>query len=208
MTGLFLRLRALAADERGAYAPELALILLPFSALLLGSFDLGYQMFIRSQLQGALNDVARTATVETPAIGTGTDPLETRIRQAIETRVDELVPDNATYTLTTSNYYQFSSLGRPERLTTDVDGDSRYDPGDCFEDDNGNNVHDATTARTGRGGADDVVAYEVNVQLPRLLPMHGLLGVPANHSLTARTTVRNQPYAQQPRPQVACPTTP
>lgn len=202
MTRRFLHGR-LCADTRGAAITEFGLLLVPLCLVLMGSLDMGFQMYYRSQLQGALNDVARASVVETPAMVAAGSTLDERIDESIRQRVNTLVR-GATYTITKSNYYQFSRIGRPEKLVTDVDGDGAYDTGDCYEDENGNGSYDTSAARTGRGGADDIVIYQVRIVAPRLLPAAGLFGVSPNYDITARTAVRNQPYANQARPPVVC----
>jgi Flp pilus assembly pilin Flp len=198
-------LHRLFREERGAALTEFGLLLLPMCLVLMGGLDMGMQLYYRSQLQGALNDVARAAEVETPQLAAAGSTLDSRIDQAIRDRVGQLVK-NPTYTITKTNYYRFASIGRPERLDYDRDNDGRFDAGDdCWVDEYPNNTFDSSMpGRTGRGGADDVVIYEVNLRANRLLPVMGLFGASAQYDLTARTTVRNQPFAAQARPAVVC----
>ena len=109
-------LRRLADDTRGATLVEFAIVLVPLCILLLGGLDLAYQSYLRSLLQGALNDVARAASVESPTITCGTGTIGARIDCAIQRKVNT-VARNANYTVTTQNFYQFSGVGRSEKLT-------------------------------------------------------------------------------------------
>jgi TadE-like protein len=195
--------RAGVADDRGVSAVEFAILLLPLSICLLGMLDAGYSMYVRSDLQGALNDVARQATVETPGFG-GTGTVAQQIDTALQSRMAKLVT-GGTYTISKSSYYQFNSIGKPEKLITDVDGDGKYDSGDCFQDINHNGTYDTNgTGYTGVGGADDIVVYDVTLTMNRLLPMASLIGLPAQQTVRVKTTVRNQPYANQASPPTVC----
>src|SRR5690606_34947836 len=94
----------------------------------------------------------------------------------------------------------------PEKLMTDINRNGRYDEadGDCFADLNENGEYDVDTGRAGIGGANDVVFYQATLTMPRLVPLHGFLGVPPTYHLSAETAVRNQPYAVQATPPVVC----
>lgn len=193
----------LGRDARGAALTEFGLILVPLSVVLLGTFDLGYQSYVRSVLQGALNDVARTASVETPDFGARTGTVEQRIETALKDKVSVL-GRSGTFDVKISNYYRFSGVGKPERLVTDVNGNGRYDPGDCWLDTNPNGVFDLDSGKSGLGGADDIAFYEVTLRKPRLLPLSGLMGISPNYEFRATTAMRTQPYANQKQPEVKC----
>ena len=195
--------RRLASDESGATIVEFALILVPMLIIILGFMELGYQSYVRSVLQGTLNDVARTATVETPELGDEALPLETRIENYVKERMHPLVAAG-TYDFQIDNYQDFSGVGQPEALVTDVNKNGQYDSGDCWEDTNPNGTFDTDGARAGVGGADDVVVYDVTLSAPHLLPIGGFLGVPDHFNARARTMSKRQPYAQQGQPEVAC----
>lgn len=190
-------------DERGVAAVEFGILLVPMLIALLGLLDVGYHMYVRSVLQGALNDVAREASVETPVFTSEGDTIEEQIDAALQARLDLLV-HGGTFNVTKSSYYQFSRMGRPEKLTTDVDNDGQYDVGDCWRDDNDNGQFDTDSGRTGIGGADDIVMYEATVVTPRIVPIASFINLPANYTITVKTSVRNQPYADQPNPGVEC----
>jgi Flp pilus assembly protein TadG len=83
--------RRLGTDESGATIVEFALILVPMLMVILGFMELGYQSYVRSILQGSLNDVARTATVEDPNLGDAALPIETRIENRVMARMYPLV---------------------------------------------------------------------------------------------------------------------
>lgn len=197
-------IRTFARDERGMAATEFGLLVVPLMIVLLGAFDLGYQSYVRAQLQGVLNDVARTAVVESPDFsGFSGSTTEERIENAIESRVNDIAR-NATYTIEQTNFYEFSGVGNAEKLLTDNNGNGEYDAGDCFEDINRNGSFDTNAGASGQGGADDVVYYEVTLSMPRIVPVTKLIGVPDNYTISARAAVRNQPYDDQAVPPTVC----
>lgn len=191
------------ADESGATIVEFAFVLLPLLILLMGGLDVGYQAYVRSVLQGALYDVSRSGSMEAPNLTCAGDTVEERIDCALRARSD-VVARNATYEIEMSNFFDFSTVGRSEKLVTDYNNNGRYDTGDCFVDLNANRAFDQDAGRTGVGGSDDVVFYQVTLTMPRLLPTPEILSLPENYEITVQTAVRNQPYAQQATPPTVC----
>lgn len=198
-------LKRLAKEETGATIIEFAIILIPLLILLLGGMDLAYQSYVRSVLQGALNDIARGASVETPSITCGTGAIEAKVECMIKEKVNN-VARQGEYDVKIKNFYQFSGVGRSEKLTTDKLTVGVYDPGDCWEDVNNNGTFDEDTSsgRTGVGGADDIAFYEVNLKMPRITGITSFLSGGPNYDITARAAVRNQPYKTQATPPTVC----
>ena len=196
-------LRKLATDTHGATLVEFAFILGPLCVLLLGGLDLGYQSYVRSVLQGSLNDVARSGSMEDPVLSCPSGTVEARIRCSIESKVNAIAR-NATYEIEMENFFEFSGVGRSEKLVTDHNDNGAYDEGDCWEDLNENGAYDTNAGRQGVGRADDVVFYDVTVTMPRLFPVGGLLGLSDEYSITAQTAIRNQPYSRQAVPPTLC----
>ncbi len=198
-------IRRLRSDERGATILEFGILLVPLSVCLLGILDVGYMMYVRSLMQGALNDVSRQATVEKPVFSSQGSTVDAKINAAIKARMGKLVKAG-TYDITKTSYYKLSGVGKAEKMTKDANGNGKVDKNDCWEDVNKNNTFDtsATAGTTGYGGADDAVLYTVNVKQDRITPMAGLIGMPAKYSISVKTLVRNQPFADQPKPPEAC----
>lgn len=198
-------LKRLAKDESGATLIEFAIILIPLCIVLLGGLDLAYQSYVRSVMQGALDDIARRASVEAPSITCGTGTIEVRVECMIKEKVNN-VARQGEYDVKIKNFYQFSGVGRSEKLTTDKLTVGVYDPGDCWEDVNNNGNFDQSTSsgRTGVGGADDIVFYEVNLKMPRITGITSFLSGGPNYDITARSAVRNQPYKTQTTPPTVC----
>ena len=191
-------IRRLRRDQRGATIIEFAIISGPMLLLLMGGLELGYDSYVRSTMQGALNDAARTAAVEFPIINVPGSTVEEQVENLIEEQVHNVAP-NARITVTQKSYFDFSSIGDPEKLMTDNNGNGQFDAvdGDCYEDANGNGSYDTDACKTGNGGADDVVLYTAHVSAPRILPLDGFLpGVGPTIEYSLQTAVRNQPYDQ------------
>lgn len=202
-TALQIWRRRLRRDTAGATAVEFAILITPLLTVLLGCFDLGYQAYLRSVVQGALNDVARSASLEAPDLNCDGETLVAQVQCAIKSRSD-IVARDATYHVEIKNYFDFNTVGRSEKLVTDYNHNGRYDTGDCFVDINENGEFDESGGRSGVGGADDVAFYKVTVEMPRLFPIDYFLPVSPKYSITGETAVRNQPYARQKTPPTVC----
>ncbi len=195
--------RGLRGDQKGATLVEFGILFVPLVMVVLGFCELGYRGYVRSTLQGALDDVARISTVETPTFGNTATPLEDRIKKRVSDRMGKL-SKGATYAFKIDNYRNFGSVGTAEALTTDVNGNGKYDPGDCWEDSNPNKSFDLSAGQSGVGGADDVVVFDVTMSTPHLFPVMGLFNVPDNFDAKASAMVRTQPYADQRIPEITC----
>ena len=205
MTRLLAAWRRLAADRRGVTVIEFAIVAPVLILILLGGFDLAHQSYVRAVMQGAHNDAARRAAVENPELDADGDTLEERVAALVVDQLGSLAPD-ATINVTQSNFFDFSGIGNPEKLMSDENGNGQYDEedGDCFADLDEDGEYDTDTGRSGIGGANDVVFYEATLTMPRLVPLHSLIGGSPNYSLRADTAIRNQPYAAQRTPPVVC----
>lgn len=187
--------RVLRHDERGATIVEFAMIIPVLVGLLLSILEIGYQGYVTAMVQGALSKASRQVTVGNR---TAADVVTT-----IKTEVQTVVP--ARYvTVSTRRYYNFSNVGKPEKITSDTDPKGVYNPGDCFEDANNNGLYDATPGDTGVGSADDIVYYTVNVVYPNLTPVGALLSWGPTRGVSATTVIRNQPFTSRAEPTTIC----
>ena len=198
-----LPVRGVKLDKRGVAAVEFALVAPMLLLAIFGGLDLGYQAYARSVLQGALNDIARTGSLEGPEINCTGEAIEEKIACAVKERSD-VVARKASYEFDIKSYYDFFGVNRGEKLITDYNSNGQYDEGDCFQDLNENREFDSVAGREGIGGADDVVLYDVTLTMPRLLPMASLLGWSSEYEIQATTAVRNQPYTRQRVPPTVC----
>lgn len=176
----------IAADARGSTLVEFGFVIPILAVVLMGFFDLGYRSYVGAMVHGALSEATRMATVGNRT-GAQIDAL-------ITSRLEPIARDG-TLTVSKKSYFEFSDVRVAERITQDTAPVGSYNAGDCFEDANRNNAYDVDRGKTGLGGADDVILYEVTMVYPRLFPMAGLLGWPSDETVRASTLLRNQPFA-------------
>lgn len=203
-------LRHLRADIRGVAALEFALIAPVFLLLIMGMFDLGHIMLVDSMLQGAVEKAGRDSTLQSgPASATNIDAF---VRSQIKT----VVPDAA---ITFDRHWSqdLANAGRGEPFLDNGNSNGAganngvRDPGECFQDINGNGRWDDPSAFLGQGGASLAAIYTVSVSYPHWFPMPKLIGVVTrtaqtngNVNMSASTVLRNQPYANYVVPARIC----
>ena len=192
-------------DERGVSAVEFGLLAIPLFTLVLGGIDLGYQNYVRGLMQGALNDAARIAAVEEPEFVVEGETTADQVAALVRDMAGTVALD-AEIEVESNSYQDFSDIGNPEPLMTDFNRNGQFDEedGDCWEDSNRNGEFDTDAGAEGIGGASDVVFYTANVKMPRLLPLHKFINVPATIDMSLETAIRNQPYGGQGTPPVLC----
>ncbi|MDP3907502.1 TadE/TadG family type IV pilus assembly protein [Novosphingobium sp.] len=184
------QLSRLKSDDTGATIVEFALVSPVLMLLLMGLFDLAYNMYTNEMLNGAVQQAARNATVE------GAAGRQQEIDAGV-TRAIRAVAPGATMTFNRRFYAGFSDVNRPEDWD-DIDGNGTCDNGELFEDANGNGIWDANAGADGIGGARDAVLYSVTIDYPRMFPVYSFLPGQSNtFSLTANTVLRNQPFGAQ-----------
>ncbi|WP_225007356.1 MULTISPECIES: TadE/TadG family type IV pilus assembly protein [Novosphingobium] len=175
--------------REAATAAEFALVLPVLVSVLMGMFDMGYNMWATTILQGAVQQAARASTLESASGQTAT------IDAKVTARVQQLVP-SATLAFKRKAYTNFSNVSTPEDYT-DTNANGACDNDEAFEDANGNGVWDADRGVTGLGGARDAVLYSATMSYPRAFPMAALVGLSSTVSTTATTVLRNQPFKLQ-----------
>lgn len=181
--------RALLRNDRGTSLVEFALIAPVLLMLLLGMFELGYNFYMQSQLQGAVQRAARDSTVQTANGKTGA--VDARVAAAVR----NIVP-NATLAFTRRSYASFRDVHRAEDFT-DIDKNGACNEGEPFEDANGNSIWDQDRGAAGGGGARDAVLYIVKVSYPRAFGAAQIVGLPPTFTTEATTVLRNQPWDAQ-----------
>lgn len=181
----------LARDERGVTVVEFALIAPALMTILLGVFDVGYNLYTASVLDGAAQKAARDSSLE------GAETKGLAIDDKVREAVHRVVP-GAEVTFDRRAYRDYSDIHRPEEFT-DVDNDGACDNDEPFEDINGNGVWDSDRGVDAMGGARDAVLYTVTVSYPRAFPLMHLLGLPDQVTSRTQTVLRNQPYGSQDR---------
>lgn len=188
----------LARNSDGATIVEFAIIAAPLIFTILGAIDLGYQAYATAVVQGTANTAARMATLENAT----TTTVETYIRDQLSG-----IATGGDIQITPSNFLTYNKIGKPEKLTTDVNSNGLYDKSgpDCFIDDNRNNMYDvASQGASGIGTAEDVVRYQISATYKRLSPVAKLLGMGNSVTISRTTFMRNEPYAGVVDPPVKC----
>lgn len=182
-------LKRLLADRSGVTIVEFALISPVLIMLLMGTYDVAYQLYASSVLQGAIQKAGRDSTIE------GAASSISIIDQKVADTVRFVVP-NATMTFQRKSYTNFSNVAKPEDFT-DVNNSGSCDLGEVYEDANGNGIWDADRGKTGQGGAKDAVLYTITATYPRPLAVAELIGLSKNITIKTETVLRNQPYGIQ-----------
>ncbi|MEB3414864.1 TadE/TadG family type IV pilus assembly protein [Alteriqipengyuania sp. WL0013] len=177
-------LTAIARDETGATIVEFALVLPVLALVLIGIFDVGFNMYAGAVLRGVMNEAGRDSTIEAATTGS----IDKQVRDAVQ----DIVP-GATVTFTRRAYSSFTDVKRAEDYT-DVNGDGTCNNGEPFEDANTNGVYDTDRGIDGQGGARDAVLYTATMSYKRMFPLAGFAGVSDTYELSSATVLRNQPY--------------
>ncbi len=185
-------LKGLRGDDGGGAIVEFALVFPLLAGFTLAILDFSYVAFADASLEGAVREAARRGiTGYVPTAGS----RDQYVRQRI---LDAMAPFalDGDVVIRTRVYGRFTDIGEPEPFS-DANGNGVYDPGECFTDVNQNGVWDADMARSGLGGAGDVVVYEAEVRLMPITPffVHMLGRSDPAITLVASTAVRNEPYS-------------
>jgi len=184
-----MRPRRLIGETRGAAAVEFALAVPILLTLLLGALEVGLNLYLRSVLEGALLMAGRSSSLQAAQAG------QAAIDATVESQIHAILP-SASVTFSRRNYVAFSDRGRPEDFT-DANANDVYDPGECFTDENDNGQWDTDVSKNGQGGANDVVLYTASVDYRSVLPDFSTLGMAGLRTISASTTLRNQPFSVQ-----------
>jgi TadE-like protein len=182
-------IRRAGQDRRGVTAVEFGLIAPTFLMLLLGIFDMGYNVYARAILDGAVQKAGRDSALETGA--GAVDALDAKVKENLGS-----LKAGATFDYERRNYRDFAKVGLPEDLDDKNNNGSR-DAGECFTDENANGSWDEDLGKDGVGGARDVVLYTVRMQYDRKFPLYGLIGLSKTTTIASATVLRNQPYGDQ-----------
>jgi len=187
-------------DCSGNAIVEFAIVAPVMAVLLMGLGDLLYQAYVQAILIGAVQQAGRSSGIEGGS--TTSDTIDARViamvSQIVQNPTQSCSPSGAsgaTWCSLRENYDTFSAVA-PEPFT-DTNKNGVRDQGECFTDMNNNGVWDADPGISGQGGASDVALYTMTIRYPRLFPVAGLIGLPAQATVSAATLLKNQPYATQ-----------
>lgn len=208
------KLRFLGQCEEGTSVTEFGLIAPALIAMLMGTFDAGHAYYVRSVLNGALQEAGRDSSLENANATSQQLIIDAKVREIMQT-----IAPNALVTPKRRYYKTFSEAAAAEAeqwTDTDPDGpgpevpNGKCDNGEAYVDENSNDVWDADGGNDGQGGAKDVVILQVEVKYDRLFPVHQLLGFDDEVVIVSDTILANQPYGTQQQYQTPtvknCPT--
>ena len=185
--------KALLADRTGATIVEFAIVVPILLLLIIGLFDIAYNLYMISNLQGIVQKAARDSTLQS------TDPTaaDTALDTMVTSRVHALYP-SATVTPTRRFYRTYADASAKQAETwTDTNHNGTCDQGEPFIDTNNNGVWDPDGGNGGQGGAKDRTVYTVTVTYPHMFPIANAMGWSKTVTLAATTVLANQPYADQ-----------
>src|SRR3954464_11202097 len=100
---------ALGPDARGISTVEFAILAPVMMLMLMGFFDLAHQAYIRSVLQGAMQQAGRNSTLETGANSS------TVIDDYVKNQVKKVTGPSVTFTPDRKSYADFASVGKAEK---------------------------------------------------------------------------------------------
>jgi Flp pilus assembly protein TadG len=185
--------RGLATDERGSTLVEFSVVAPVMGILLLGAFDVGHTLYMRSVLQGVVQKTARDSTLQDAGTPVQAQLLDDRVRAQAKA-----IANNGDIQITRRFYRTFSDAAAAKAEDwSDINKNGRCDDGEPYEDANQNSVWDADGGDQGQGGAKDAVLYKVTITYPRMFPLYNLINVPNTTTVSAETVLRNQPYGDQ-----------
>lgn len=179
-------------DRQGAAALEFAFVAPVMIVLIFGLLQLGYVAFARSALESATMAGARYAAAQS-CLATRKSGMESLISQRMATFNSF---NNEPVRIDVKSYgSEFGSVGNPEPYT-DANKNKQHDPGETYDDVNGNGQWDEDMGREGSvGNAGDVVTLSTSYKLQALVPFiaERFNGGQPYFALGASTVVRNEP---------------
>lgn len=188
-----LSVRGLVSDRSGSAVMEFAIVAPVFLGMLMAVFDLGFLVYAKAVLQGAVEDGARSASLENTQWST--------IKSRVNGQITSVIPvDNAetdiSFTFDPTYYGNYADVALPEDFT-DSNGNGQRDATECFVDRNSNRSYDTDVGLAGRGGAQDVVSIRAAVTYKRIFPLWSMIGQTQDYTISAQTYLRNQPFSAQ-----------
>jgi TadE-like protein len=175
MSNFHSHFRRIRASETGSTIVEFAVISPVMFTLLLGGFDFGHTLYMKSILQGAVNKAARDSTLETGTVA--------EIQAAVDQKViDQVLKLNNTANIgpesfSRSYYRTFTDAAFPEsEVWDDTNSDGECNNDENYIDENNNSDFDADGIADGQGYTRDAVKYTATITYNRLFPFPKLIG--------------------------------
>ncbi len=183
----------LGRDQSGVSAMEFALVGPMFIGVLMATFDLGFGVYTKGVLQGAIEEASRTASIE----NTQWASIETKVKNQILAVIPSSDPStDISFNLDQRAYEDYDDLIMPEQFT-DTNSNGTRQAGECYVDRNNNRQYDTNVGIADRGTANDVISIKASVTYKRVFPLWSLTGQSQNQLIEASTYLRNQPFGAQ-----------
>lgn len=199
-------LRRLRGDRRGATIVEFAFVAPVMFLMITGLGELLYMAYAKTILAGEIQKAGRDSGIEGGAANA--DAIDAQVITRMTPLMKNLTKNCAAGTYSTpvwcstrKSYQEFNDIA-PEPFT-DSNNNGFRDPGECFDDINGNGTWDADPGATGQGGAGAVTLYTITITYPPMFPVVKMLGWGDRTTISASTILKNQPYATQATTTVA-----
>lgn len=184
-------------DQDGVSVTEFGLIAPALFTMLLGTMDVGHTLYMRTVIDGAIQEVARDSSLEDGGILAKQEAIDARIKRQIRNLNRSIDPAND-IVIKRRYYRNFTgAFNAEEEDYTDTNDNGVCDDGEPYIDANLNESWDSDGGDQGQGGAKDVSIVTVTVTYDRLFPVAGLIGLPEQITISANTVLANQPYAEQ-----------
>jgi hypothetical protein len=186
-------LRRLGRNRKGMAATEFAFVAPVFLGIMLMAAEFGFAAYARSVLQGAVEQAARRASLE--------NWRWEDIQEEVESQVKTVIPASdadtqISFRLDPTYYASYVDIELPEDFT-DANGNGEWDTNECFVDRNSNASYDIDVGIAGRGGAQDVVSIDAELEYVRPFPLWGLFNISQTQTIRVSTYLRNQPFSAQ-----------
>jgi Flp pilus assembly protein TadG len=182
-------IKAALRDQTGVAAIEMAFVLPPFMLMFLGAFDVGYSIYYRAILDGAIQEAARISALET-------GPVKLANIDASVTKKLRDLSVTSVVAFNRKSYFSFNDVKRAEKFS-DGNANGVCDNNEQFEDENNNSGWDIDVGASGVGGPKDIVMYTVTVTYDRIFPLWAFVGQSQKNTFSATTVLKNQPYGDQ-----------
>lgn len=175
--------------QEGMTSVEFALIVPVFVLLVMGIVEFSMIMFTSAVMESATNSTSRLG--KTGYVPPG-QSREQAIRNNITARTTGLL-DPTKITINTYVYETLNRIGEPEPCISPPRTPCGGTAGVNFVDINGNGRWDADMARSGQGGAGDIVVYTAQYPWQVVTPVVSAI-IGRVFTISTRTVVKNEPF--------------
>lgn len=185
------------ANQSGTSVMEFGLIAPALIMMIMGTYDVGHNIYLKAVLNGALQEVGRDSSLEGASNADQRDAIDTKLKAM----VSNLAP-SANVAVSRRYYKTFSeaAASKKEAIIEDPNnppnGLCDY-PNESFMDANHNGKRDLDGGNDGQGGARDVVIIKVTITYNRLFPSAAFIGYGENVAIVSDSVIANQPYGKQ-----------